>query len=66
MKVQIIKGHNTFEVNSLYNQKVLKIIKTIKKRYYRRKWRGVSRVVKARFNRLTRVSNVEPFAYEDE
>ena len=28
--------------------------------------RGVSRVVKARFNRLTRVSNVEPFAYEDE
>ena len=37
MKVQIIKGPNTFEVNSLYNQKVLKIIKTIKKRYYRRK-----------------------------
>ena len=28
--------------------------------------RGVIRVVKARFNRLTRVSNVEPFAYEDE
>ena len=27
---------------------------------------GVSRVVKARFNRLTRVNNVEPFAYEDE
>ena len=28
--------------------------------------RGVSRVVEARFNRSTRVSNVEPFAYEDE
>ena len=37
MKVQIIKGSNTFKVNSLYNQKVLKIIKTIKKRYYHRK-----------------------------
>ena len=28
--------------------------------------RGVSRVLKANFNRLTRVSNVEPYAYEDE
>ena len=37
MKVQIIKGSYTFKVNSLYNQKVLKIIKTIKKRYYHRK-----------------------------
>ena len=37
MKVQIIKGPITFEVNSLYNQKVLRIIKTIKKRYYCRK-----------------------------
>ena len=27
--------------------------------------KGVSRVVEAYFNRLTRVSNVEPFAYED-
>ena len=31
-----------------------------------REERGVSRVVKAGFNCLTRVSNVEPFAYEDE
>ena len=28
--------------------------------------RGVSLVVEARFNRLTRVRNVEPFANEDE
>ena len=28
--------------------------------------RGVSRVVEACFNRLIRVRNVEPFAYEDE
>ena len=28
--------------------------------------RGVGGVVEACFNRLTRVSNVEPFAYEDE
>ena len=30
------------------------------------KKRGVSRVVEACINRLTRVSNVEPFAYEKE
>ena len=34
MKVQIIKGPHIFELNSMYNQKVLRIIKTIKKRYY--------------------------------
>ena len=28
--------------------------------------RGISRVVEACFNRLTRMSNVEPFANEDE
>ena len=28
--------------------------------------KGVSREVEACFNRLTKVSNVEPFAYEDE
>ena len=34
MKVQIKKGPHIFELNSIYNQKVLRIIKTIKKRYY--------------------------------
>ena len=28
--------------------------------------RGVTRVVKARFNRLTIVNNIEPFSYEVE
>ena len=39
MKVQIKKGPHIFELNSMYNQKVLRIIKTIKNRYYCRKKR---------------------------
>ena len=37
MKVQIIIGPNIFQEHSLYNRKVLRVIKTIKKRYYYRK-----------------------------
>ena len=49
----------------LYVHKLLDFLNiNIFKIYFKN--RGVSRVVKARFNRLTRVNNVEPFAYEDE
>ena len=37
MKVQIIKGSNIFQLHSSYNQKVLRLIKTIKNRYFCRK-----------------------------
>ena len=34
MKVEIKKGYKIFQCHSSYNQKVLRLIKTIKKRYY--------------------------------